>query len=103
MQSYQPYGSAVDYLQEEAAAELELMDAALDVFTGVVVDMIAVHNVAEIAETVATPDDEAEVQQFVADNIETLTIDQDDADTYNQSLEDIETPRKSGCRPKPNS
>lgn len=91
MQAYQPYGSAVDYLQEEAAAELELMDAALDVFTEVVVDMIAVQNVAEIAETAATPDDEAEVQQFVADNIETLTIDQDDADTYNQSLDDIET------------
>lgn len=91
MQSYQPYGSAVDYLEEQAAAELELMDAALDVFTEVVVDMISVQNVAEIAETAATPDDEAEVQQFVADNIESLTIDQDDADTYNQSLDDIET------------
>jgi hypothetical protein len=53
--------------------------------------MIAVQNVAEVSETASTPDDEAEVQQFVADNIETLTIDQDDADTYNQSLDDIET------------
>lgn len=91
MQSYQPYGSAVDYLEGQAAAELELMDAALDVFTDVVVAMISVQNVAEIAETAATPDDEAEVQQFVADNIESLTISQDDADTYNQSLDDIET------------
>lgn len=91
MQSYQPYGSAVDYLEDQAAAELELMGEALDVFTDVVVDMIAVQNVAEISETASTPDDEAEVQQFVADNIETLTIDQDDADTYNQSLDDIET------------
>jgi hypothetical protein len=91
MQSYQPYGSAVDYLEGQAAAELELMGDALDVFTDVVVDMIAVQNVAEVSETASTPDDEAEVQQFVADNIETLTIDQDDADTYNQSLDDIET------------
>lgn len=91
MQSYQPYGSAVDYLEEQAAAELELMDAAIGAFTEVVVEMIAVQNVAEISEAAATPDDEAEVQQFVADNIESLTIDQDDADTYNQSLDDIET------------
>ena len=91
MQSYQPYGSAKDYLEEEAAAELKLMDAAVKAFTDVVVEMIAVQNVAEIAEAAKTPDDEAEVQKFVADNIDSLTIDQDDADTYNQSLDDIET------------
>ena len=91
MKNYQPYGSAKDYLEEEAAAELKLMDAAVKAFTDVVVEMIAVQNVAEIAEAAKTPDDEAEVQKFVADNIDSLTIDQDDADTYNQSLDDIET------------
>ena len=40
MQSYQPYGSAVDYLEEQAAAELELMDAAIGAFTDVVLSLI---------------------------------------------------------------
>jgi len=91
MQSYQPYGSGVDYLEDQAAAELKLVDKALDVFTGVVVDMLAVQKVSEISAAASTPNDEAEVQQFVADNVATLTIDQADAETYNQSLDDIET------------
>ena len=91
MQSYRAYGSAVNYLEDQAAAELELVDKALDVFTDVVVDMLAVQKISEISAAASTPNDEAEVQQFVADNVATLTIDQKDAETYNQSLDDIET------------
>ena len=91
MQSYLPYGSAKSYLEKKAVVELGLMDEALDVFTDVVVEMLAVQKVAEISAAAATPNDEAEVQQFVSDNVATLTIDQQDAETYNQSLDDIET------------
>jgi hypothetical protein len=78
-------------LEEQAQAELDLMNDAIDVFTTVVVDMLAVQNVAEQADAASTPDEEAAVQEFVANNIDTLQIDQGDADTYNQSLDDIET------------
>ena len=91
MTAYLPYGSAQTYLEEQAQAELGLMNDAIDVFTTVVVDMLAVQNVAEQADAASTPDEEAAVQEFVANNIDTLQIDQGDADTYNQSLDDIET------------
>ena len=91
MVSYLPYGSAQDYLEEQAAAELDLMEAAIDDFTTVVVDMLAVQEVAELAAEAATPDEEAAVQEYVTSNTDALTIDQSDADTYNQSLDSIET------------
>jgi len=91
MESYQAYGSVEDLLKEQAANELQLMDEAVGVFTEVVVEMIAVVEVAEIAEAAETPDDQAEVQEYVAQNQEALTIDQEQVDTYNQSIDDIET------------
>lgn len=91
MVSYLPYGSAQDYLEEQAAAELALMEAAIDDFTTVVVDMLAVQEVAELAAEASTPDEEAAVQEYVTSNTDSLTIDQSDADTYNQSLDSIET------------
>ena len=91
MESYQAYGSVQDLLEEQAANELQLMDKAVGVFTEVVVEMIAVVEVAEIAEAAETPDDQAEVQEYVAQNQEALTIDQEQVDTYNQSIDDIET------------
>lgn len=91
MVTYLPYGSAQDYLEEQAAAELDLMEAAIDDFTTVVVDMLAVQEVAELAAEAATPDEEAAVQEYVTSNTDALTIDQSDADTYNQSLDSIET------------
>ena len=90
MVTYLPYGSAQDYLEEQAAAELELMEAAIDDFTTVVVDMLAVQEVAELAAEASTPDEEAAVQEYVTSNTDALTIDQSDADTYNQSLDSIE-------------
>ena len=91
MVTYLPYGSAQDYLEEQAAAELDLMETAIEGFTAVVVDMLAVQEVAELAAEASTPDEEAAVQEYVASNTDALTIDQSDADTYNQSLDSIET------------
>lgn len=91
MSTYLPYGSVQDVLNERATQELDLMDAAVDTFTEVVVDMVQVVQVAEMAEEASSPDEEAAVQDFVVANAEVLTIDQQEVDTYNQSLDDIET------------
>jgi len=90
MVTYLPYGSAQDYLEEQAEAEIELMEAAIEDFTAVVVDMLAVQEVAELASEAATPDEEAAVQEYVTNNTDALTIDQADADIYNSSLDSIE-------------
>ena len=91
MSSYQAYGSVQDVLENRASEELVLMNDAVDTFTEVVVDMIQVVEVAEMAETASSPAEEAEVQEFVAQNQEVLTITQEEVDTYNQSVDDIET------------
>lgn len=91
MSSYQAYGSVQDVLENRASEELVLMNDAVDTFTEVVVDMIQVVEVAEMAETAASPAEQAEVQEFVAQNQEVLTITQEEVDTYNQSVDDIET------------
>lgn len=88
MVNYMPYGSAEDYLNEQAQSEIDAMEAAIEDFTTVVVDMLEVQEVAERAETAETPDDQAEVQDYIAQN--DMSVSQDDADTYNQSLDDIE-------------
>jgi len=90
MSNYEAYGSVQDLLETQAATELQLMDDALDTFTDVVVDMIAVVEVAEIAAEAETPEDKAEVQAYVVENEATLSITQQEVDTYNQSLNDIE-------------
>ena len=86
-----PYGDVQSVLNEQANTELELMDEAIGVFTEAVVEMVQVVEVAEMAEEAATPDEQAQVQEFVANNQEVLTITQDEVDTYNQSIDDIET------------
>ena len=91
MSTYLPYGSLQNVLNEKAMTELDLMDNAIDTFTEVVVDMVQVVEVAEMAEEATTPDQEAGVQEYVAANTGILTIDQAEVDTYNQSLDDIET------------
>ena len=90
MVNYLPYGSAQEYLEDQADAELELMEAAIDDFTAVVVDMLAVQEVAELSAEASTPDEEAAVQEYVTTNTDALTIDQADADIYNSSLDSIE-------------
>lgn len=91
MQNFQPYGSVADVLNEQAAAELAQMETAIDTFTEVVVDMVTVTQVYEDAENASTPDEHAEVQEFIVNNEQALQISQEDVDTYNQSLDDIET------------
>jgi hypothetical protein len=91
MQNFQPYGSVQDLLEEQAATELALMDSAIDTFTDVVVEMIAVVEVAEVAAEASTAEEQAEVQSFVEAGAETLQVSQEQVDTYNQSVDDIET------------
>lgn len=90
MGDYQAYGDVQALLEAKAATEFELMNTAVDEFTDVVVEMIAVVEVSEIAAEAETPDDKAEVQAYVVANESTLSITQDQVDTYNQSLDDIE-------------
>lgn len=89
--NYKPFGDVQTVLENKAAVELEMMDEAIGVFTEVVVDMISVQEVATKSAEASSPQEEAEVQEFVAQNQEVLTISQDDVDTYNQSIDDIET------------
>ena len=89
MVAYLPYGSAQDYLDEQAQDQLADMEAAIDDFTEVVVDMLSVVEVNEMAEAADNPDDQAAVQEYVAAN--DMSISQEDADAYNQSLDAIET------------
>lgn len=91
MASYQPYGNVQEVLQQHAEEQLNLMNEAVDVFTDVVVDMIAVVEVAEIAAEASTPDEQAEVQEYVSTNQEILTISEEQVNTYNQSVDDIES------------
>ena len=89
--NYQPYGSVKAVLEAQAAESLELMDEALDAFTAVTVELITVQDVHTRAEEASTPDEEAEVQAFVSENQEMLTISQEQVDTFNESLDDVET------------
>lgn len=91
MGDYQAYGDVQALLEAQAATEFELMTTAVEEFTEVVVEMIEVIEVSEIAAEAESADDKAEVQAYVVANESTLTISQDQVDTYNQSLDDIET------------
>ena len=89
--NYQPYGDVKAVLENQATAELELMDEAIGTFAEAVVSMSTAIQVTEKLEETEAPDQEAEVQTFVADNIEMLQIEQEDVDAYNQSTTEIET------------
>ena len=91
MVNFLPYGSAQTYLEDQANAELQLLNESISEFTSVVVDMLAVQEISELSAAASTPDEQAAVQEYVTNNTDSLTIDQADADTYNQSLDDIET------------
>lgn len=93
MSNYQPYGAPVkEVLENMAMDSLEQMDTAIDTLMEVVVDMSTAQQVAEMAEEAqGNPQQEEEVQTFVAENQEMLKIDQEDADKYNQAVNDIES------------
>ena len=91
-ENYQPYGDLKAVLENKAMEELELMDDAIGTFTEAVVNMIEVQQVAEkVQEAEGNPQQEEEVQIFVAETTEVLQIEQETVDTYNQSVDDIET------------
>ena len=90
--NYQPYGDVKAVLESKAMEELELMDDAIGTFTEAVVEMIEVQQVAErVEEAQGNPQQEEEVQTFVAETVEVLQIEQETVDAYNQSTDDIET------------
>lgn len=90
--NYQPYGAPVkEVLENMAMDSLAEMETHVDTFVEVTVDLVSVQQVAEKAETASTPKQEEEVQTFVTQNQEMLTIDQNDVDTYNTSLDEIES------------
>lgn len=92
MSNYLPYGAPVKAVLENMAMDsLAEMETHIDTFVEVTVDLVSVAQVAEKAESASTPKQEEEVQTFVSQNQEMLTIDQDDVDTYNTSLDEIET------------
>tara|TARA_R110000787_G_scaffold96186_5_gene199401 strand:+ start:1454 stop:2218 length:765 start_codon:yes stop_codon:yes gene_type:complete len=90
MLGYQPYGDAQAFLEEAASEQISMMNDAVDVFTSAVVDMSSVIKVAEISELAVTPNDKAEVAVYVETNYEELQITQEEVETYNQSVTDIE-------------
>ena len=91
MSTYQPYGDVKQVLEDRASQELGLMNNAVETFTAAVTEMVQVVEVAERAENAATPKEEEQVQTFVAENQDALTITQDEVETYNRSIDDIET------------
>ena len=90
MVTFQAYGDVQTLLETQRLTELTFMMTAVEEFTDVVVEMIAVVEVAEIAADAETPDDKAEVQAYIVENETALSITSDQVDTYNQSLDDIE-------------
>jgi hypothetical protein len=91
MSTYLPYGDVRKVLNDMAMDSLADMDTAIDTFVDVTIDLVSVQQVAEKAETASTPQQEKEVQTFVVENQQMLTITQEDVDTYNTSVDQIET------------
>ena len=91
MATFSPYGDAQKFLEEKADQELTLMNQAVDTFTEAVVAISTVIEVADMAENAQTPNEKEDVQTFVETNYQELQIGQSDVDTYNQSLDSIET------------
>lgn len=91
MAAFSPYGDAQTFLEEQADQELVLMNQAVDTFTEAVVAISTVIEVADMAENAQTPNEQEDVQAFVESNYQELQIGQSDVDTYNQSLDSIET------------
>lgn len=90
MSTYMPYGDAQTFLEDKAGEELELMNQAVESFSEAVVSISTVIEVADMAESAATPNEEEDLQTYVEDNYEALVVDQTDIDNYNESLQDIE-------------
>jgi len=91
MTNFQAY-TATEFLTDQGNIQLELMENAIDDFTSVVIDMSTVVQVADMAVEAQQTDDvqkQEELQEYVVNNAEILTIDQSDVEEYNQSLDDV--------------
>lgn len=92
MASYLPYGSVSDVLEQKASHHIALMEDSVEAFTGAVVELSTTIQVQEMAqESVGNPAEEEQVQEFVVQNEGVLAIQQDTVDTYNESLDSIES------------
>ena len=78
-------------LDQKAQDHLEIMDASIDTFTEVVVEMSTAIQVNEMVVEADTPDEKADVQEFVQENQEILVITQEQTEEFNQAADDIET------------
>nr|BAR35105.1 hypothetical protein [uncultured Mediterranean phage uvMED] len=90
MSNYLPYGDTRQTLLDKAEEHLQLVDESVDVFTGAVLQMQTAHQVVEMAETAATPNEEEQVKDFVTANVESLQITQETVDDFNSSAASIE-------------
>lgn len=89
--TYLPYGDITDVLEQKAEEHLTVMNDSIDVFTDVVVSMSTAIQVNEKVAEATTPDDKAEVQEFVQANQEMLVITEQQTEEFNQATDDIET------------
>jgi hypothetical protein len=89
--TYLPYGDITSVLEQKAEEHLSVMNDSIDVFTDVVVSMSTAIQVNEKVAEATTPDDKAEVQEFVQANQEMLVITEQQTEEFNQATDDIET------------
>ena len=97
--AFDPYGSAQVFLMDQADEEILNMNEAVDTFTNVVVEMTTVLQVNELAAEadeagVSDPAAAQDVIDFVNEREEagvTLQISEAQVETFNQSVEDIDT------------
>jgi hypothetical protein len=89
--SFQPY-TAVDFLNDAGENELAAMNAAVENFTEVVVDMSTVIQVSEMAAEAQETDNvqqQEDLQSFVSTNELSLQVTAEDVEEYNTSLDDV--------------
>jgi hypothetical protein len=89
--TYLPYGDITSVLEQKAEEHLSVMNDSIDVFTDVVVSMSTAIQVNEKVAEATTPNDKAEVQEFVQANQEMLVITEQQTEEFNQATDDIET------------
>lgn len=88
---FTPY-TAVDFLNDQGENELAAMNAAVEDFTEVVVDMSTVIQVSEMAAEAQETDNvqqQEDLQEFVSTNELSLQITEEDVQEYNASLDDV--------------
>ena len=89
--TYLPYGDITSVLEQKAEEHLSVMNDSIEVFTDVVVSMSTAIQVNEKVAEATTPDDKAEVQEFVQANQDMLVITEQQTEEFNQATDDIES------------